>query len=305
LAADIQGRLEDCRSQSDKYLRSVLAWIDASPAGLREAVEYALLTPGKRIRPALALLAAGCVEARPERALPAGCAVEMVHAYSLVHDDLPCMDNDDLRRGLPTVHKKYGEALAILAGDALLTFAFQVLGSEYESRTAAACCRELAVAAGAMGMIGGQVEDLTWEGKIAGRTGTATIEILERVHSAKTGALIRASLCLGLLSVQGERAAGPDVVVRSALDEYGRCLGLVFQITDDLLDVQGQRARTGKQVGKDAGRGKLTYPGLLGVEESRRIAGEIADRAREALRPLGQSAEPLQSLVRLVLARDR
>jgi geranylgeranyl diphosphate synthase type II len=226
----------------------------------------------------------------------------MVHAYSLIHDDLPAMDDDDLRRGQPTVHKKFGEALAILAGDALLTLAFEVLATECNRATAALCCRELAVAAGAGGMVGGQVEDLVWEGEVAGRIGDASVERLEAIHSAKTGALFRASLRLGQFAVQGERLDAPT---RSALDEYGRRFGLAFQIVDDLLDVEGEVSATGKRVGKDAGRGKLTYPGLLGVDESRVRARHLAEEAESALRVLGKNAEPLISLFWSMIERDR
>jgi geranylgeranyl diphosphate synthase type II len=229
----------------------------------------------------------------------------MVHAYSLIHDDLPAMDDDDLRRGLPTVHKKFGEALAILAGDALLTLAFEVLVTDYLSATAARCCRALAKAAGASGMVGGQVEDLAWEGKIAGRTGDASVERLESIHAAKTGALFRASLQLGVLAVQGERANGPDPQNLSAMDEFGRCFGLAFQVVDDLLDVQGETAATGKRVGKDAARGKLTYPGFLGVDESRNRVHRLLEQAECAIRPLGPAAEPLAELMRSVVERDR
>src|SRR5690349_24223496 len=168
---------------------------------------YSLLAPGKRLRPLLAVLACEAAGGSGAEALPAACAVEMIHTYSLIHDDLPAMDDDDLRRGLPTCHKKFGEALAILAGDALLTLAFEVLAGGYPAATAAACCRELARGAGAAGMVGGQVDDLAMES----RTGTGTVEELEFLHARKTGALFRASLRLGVLSAQGERAGGADL----------------------------------------------------------------------------------------------
>ena len=247
---------------------------------------------------------------------PAACAVEMIHAYSLIHDDLPAMDDDDLRRGLPTCHKKFGEALAILAGDALQTTAFQVLADGYPPTTAAAACKELARAAGPAGMIGGQVDDMAASGIAAsGRRETAgmshqpahagrsPVESLEHLHARKTGALIRASLRLGALAAFAPDAAPADVMER--LDGYGRRLGLAFQITDDLLDVEGSADRTGKRVGKDAGRGKLTYPGLLGAEESRRRAERLCREAREQLEPLGPAAAHLLALASYVLERDR
>jgi geranylgeranyl diphosphate synthase type II len=290
------------------------------PAGLREAMEYSLLAPGKRLRPALVFIAAEAAGGEDEQALPAACAVEMIHTYSLIHDDLPAMDDDDLRRGLPSCHKKFGEALAILAGDSLLTLAFQVLTEGCPPTTAAASCRELARGAGAAGMVGGQVLDLAWEnggdksgarreergGIAAVSEATAhTLEALENIHSQKTGALVRACLRLGVVAAQGERPAGPDPVVWESLDAFGRCFGLVFQITDDLLDVEGTALHTGKRVGKDACRGKLTYPGLLGVAESRRRARQLAETALEQLQPLGASGNRLAALTQLALARDR
>jgi geranylgeranyl diphosphate synthase type II len=243
----------------------------------------------------------------------------MVHTYSLVHDDLPAMDDDDLRRGQPTCHKKFGESLAILAGDALLTMAFQVLAESYPAPTAAACCRELARAAGAAGMVGGQVDDLAWEkgvpaapaprGRTGGDAGVApatedrTTQGLEHLHARKTGALIRASLRLGVLAAHGD--AGPEPGLLERFDAYGRCLGLAFQITDDLLDVEGHADQAGKRVGKDAARGKLTYPGLLGVAASRERAARLGAEARGHLAPLGPPAAGLLDLVALVLDRDR
>jgi len=269
------------------------------PASLREAMAYSLLAPGKRLRPLLVMLAAEACGGRPVEALPAACAVEMIHTYSLIHDDLPAMDDDDLRRGQPTCHKKFGEALAILAGDALLTLAFQVLAAGYPPATASACCRELALGAGAEGMVGGQVEDLAWE-----KRGGALAD-LESLHARKTGALFRACLRLGLLVAQGEKAHGPDPGLRESLDAYGRCFGLAFQVTDDLIDVEGNADQAGKRVGKDAGRGKLTYPGFLGTAESRQRALRLCQEAREHLRPLGPAGGQLGALAQSLVARDR
>src|SRR5262249_47976082 len=206
----------------------------------------------KGVRPLLTILAAEAGGGTADGACSAGCAVEMVHTYSLIHDDLPAMDDDDLRRGQPTCHKKFGEALAILAGDALLTMAFQVLAAEYAPATASAACRELALGAGARGVVGGEGGDLAADGEIPGRTGSGTLEELESIHVRKTGALFLASLRLGLLTAQGERPGGPDPAIGQALETYGRCFGLAFQITDDLLDVEGDSAMTGKRVGKDS-----------------------------------------------------
>ena len=245
----------------DAYLPAALDCVGDCPPRLREAMAYSLLAPGKRLRPALVLFACEAVGGTVEIGLGAAAAVEMVHTYSLIHDDLPAMDDDDLRRGRPTCHKQFGEALAILAGDALLTLAFQVLAESYPPAIAAACCRELARGAGGQGMVGGQVEDLAWE-----NDPTGAVNDLEQVHARKTGGAFAPVLRLG--AVVGE--AGPTVI--EALDEYGREFGQAFQIADDLLDVEGSAQDAGKAVGKDAARGKLTYPGLLGVAESRNRA---------------------------------
>jgi geranylgeranyl diphosphate synthase type II len=287
--------------QVEQHLRAYLRLDEGTPPALVEAMRYCLLAPGKRLRPLLVLLAAEACGGNDEdeQALPAACAVEMVHTYSLIHDDLPAMDNDDLRRGLPTCHKQFGEALAILAGDALLTLAFEVLATSYPPATAAACCGALARGAGAAGMVGGQVEDLAWEKK------GGSLETLDNLHARKTGALFGACLQLGVFAVHGERPGGPDPEIRACLEDYGRCFGLLFQITDDLLDVEGDAALTGKQVQKDAARGKLTYPGLLGISASRRQAEVLARQAQSHLAPLGARGHRLASLVQFILARDR
>jgi geranylgeranyl diphosphate synthase type II len=299
---DLSQYLQEKRALVEDHLREALGAARECPAGLLEAMHYGLLAPGKRLRPLLVLLAAESANGRDEQALPAAAAVEMIHAYSLIHDDLPAMDDDDLRRGQPTCHKRFGEALAILAGDALLTLAFQTLADGYPPVTASAACAELARAAGAVGMVGGQADDLAWE---KGTGSGAVLEDLENVHARKTGALFRACLRLGLLVAQGERLGGVDPDLRTALDGYGRCFGQAFQITDDLLDVQGTVEQTGKRVQKDAARGKLTYPGFLGLEESRRRAGQLGRLARDYLRPVGRAGERLAALVELVLNRDR
>ena len=283
------------------------------PEALRQAMRYSLLAPGKRLRPILVLLATAASGGKEEHALPAACAVEMVHTYSLIHDDLPAMDNDDLRRGLPTCHKKFGEASAILAGDGLLTLAFQVLAESYSPLVGAACCRELAQGAGSAGMVGGQMEDLMWENATGQRRDPmmprphqpATVDVLEYIHFAKTGALFCACLKMGAWTAQIATSAEPDAELLRSLSEFGRCFGLVFQITDDLLDVEGTSQETGKRTQKDAALGKLTYPGMLGVAESRRRAGLLQDQARETLGNLGARAKPLLSLLSFVLARNR
>jgi len=264
------------------------------PEPLRAAVRHSLLAPGKRLRPMLVLLAAQACGGPKEAALPAACAVEMVHTYSLIHDDLPAMDDDDLRRGLPTCHKQFGEALAILAGDALLALAFEVLARQVRPpEVAAACCAALAEAAGPCYLVGGQADDL------AAAPAGVSLETLESIHHRKTGAMIEVSLRLGGL------VAGADEPSMEALRQYGRAVGLAFQITDDVLDVRGSEAAAGKRVAKDRARGKLTFPGLLGIDESLRRAEQLVERACRALEPLGDRAAGLESLAHYVLQRNR
>ncbi len=295
---DLSSYLGDRRRLIDTRLAAYLDAETVCPAGLLEAMRYCLLAPGKRLRPLLVLMAADAVGGRWENALPAACALEMVHTYSLVHDDLPAMDNDDLRRGQPTCHKKFGDATAILVGDGLLTLAFQVMAEDVQpSALAAVCCRELAKGAGVAGMVGGQADDLAWE-----RRGNGTVNDLESIHRRKTGALFGVALRLGgLIGLWGRES--PDAL--HALDSYAERLGLAFQIADDLLDVEGQAEQTGKGVGKDAGRGKLTYPGLLGVEESRRRMHQAATEAVSHLAPLGDAGRHLAALVKMIVERDR
>jgi geranylgeranyl diphosphate synthase type II len=267
----------------------------ACPARLAAAMRYSVLGGGKRLRPLLCLMAAEACGADVEAALPAACALELVHAYSLIHDDLPAMDNDDLRRGQPTCHKAFDEATAILAGDALLTLAFEIVAMHTRpARAAIGCIRVLAEAAGAAGMVGGQMADLLAEGRSDG-----TAAALEAIHRRKTGALLRAALRMGAI------VAGADAPRRAALDNYGRAVGLAFQIVDDLLDVQGDEAKLGKRVRKDCELGKWTYPGFLGVDQSRQKARQLADEAVAALAPLGAGGRRLQALALDLLERDR
>jgi geranylgeranyl diphosphate synthase, type II len=227
------------------------------------------------------------------RALPAACAVEMVHTYSLIHDDLPAMDDDDMRRGRPSCHARFGEATAILAGDALLAQAFEVLAGGIDPPAVAArCCAELAAAAGPCNLVGGQQDDLNAE---FARLGT---EQLESIHRRKTGAMIRVSLRLGGI------AAGADESQLAALSTYGEKLGLAFQIVDDLLDLVGTEASLGKRAGKDSGHGKLTFPAVLGVAESRQRAEQQIEAAIDALAPFGARANSLAGLARYVLERN-
>jgi geranylgeranyl diphosphate synthase type II len=297
---DLHQYLRQKRVLVEAALRKAVRPGNGCPGPLADAMCYSLLAPGKRLRPLLAVLACEACGGTGDGALPAACAAEMVHAYSLIHDDLPAMDDDDLRRGLPTCHKKFGEALAILAGDALLTLAFGVLADGYPAATAAACCGELARGAGMAGMVGGQVDDLAMESR-----GGGTLEELESLHARKTGALIRAALRMGVHAAQGERPGGADGEMLGLFDRYGRCLGLAFQITDDLLDVESSAEQTGKRVGKDAARGKLTYPGFLGADESRRRAERLCREAQQAVAGLGAGGRRLAALAQTILERDR
>jgi len=283
---------QELRQQIDAALEQALELGEGCPNQLREAMRYSVLGPGKRLRPILVLLAAEACGGSIPGALPAACAVEMVHAYSLVHDDLPAMDDDDLRRGRPTTHKLFGEATAILAGDALLTLAFEVLAKGVRPpERAAACCATLAEAAGACHLVGGQADDMQPDP-------ARDLQSLESMHRRKTGALLVGSLVLGAIIA---RANAPQT---EALMQYGRRLGLAFQIVDDLLDVRGEESAVGKRVGKDSQAGKLTYPALLGVDESRRRARQLISEACEALGPFGPRAASLQALARYVLERN-
>ena len=307
------GRL---RPLVDAALDDLTKLSSGCPLELREAIRYSLLSPGKRLRPLLVLTAAeacggGSSGGAAQTAIPAAAAVEMVHAYSLIHDDLPAMDDDDLRRGRPTCHKKFGEATAILAGDALLALAFETLTRlECRPEVVARCCATLAEAAGPCQLVGGQAADMA--GGLDSDSAPADDELdpdeilekderleqLESIHRRKTGALILASLRLGSL------VAGADSVASEALEQYGRSLGLAFQITDDLLDARGDEAAMGKRVGKDAGRGKLTFPGLMGIDKSRRLAEQLIGEARDSLVPLWGPTEGLALLAQSVLERN-
>ncbi|NMC19395.1 MAG: polyprenyl synthetase family protein [Thermogutta sp.] len=291
---DTQLHLEALKQTVDSALDEFTRLPEDCPSRLREAMRYSLLAEGKRLRPLLVLLAAEACGGRVSDALPAACAVEMIHAYSLIHDDLPAMDDDDLRRGRPACHRQFDEATAILAGDALLTLAFEVSAKHTSPRERAGeCCALLAEAAGPCRMVGGQMDDILAE------RGGHSLELLERIHRRKTGALIEVSLVLGAV------LAGADERQRRALAEYGRCLGLAFQITDDLLDVEGEEGRVGKRLGKDQDRRKLTFPGLLGIAESRRRAADAVEQACRAVEAFGADARHLKALARSIAERKR
>jgi geranylgeranyl diphosphate synthase, type II len=265
-----------------------------APATIHRAMRYSLFAGGKRIRPILCLQGAAAVSDHSPGALEAGCALEMIHTYSLIHDDLPALDNDDFRRGKPTNHKVFGEAMAILAGDALFTLAMQTL-VRIEGLPAAAkvaLVEELSFGGGTVGgMIGGQVAD------IEGERQPPTPELLESIHRAKTGALLKASVRMGGI------CAGADPWQLDALSKYGEHVGLAFQIVDDILDVEESTEALGKTAGKDAAQGKITFPAVYGLEESRCMAQAECRRAHEALDPFGARAQRLHEIADLIVYR--
>ncbi len=292
-----------CVPKIDQYLDD-LTRDRPDPAALRDAVRYALLGRGKRIRPALAWHACVAAGAPGERSLPAGAAVELVHAFSLVHDDLPALDDDAVRRGMPTLHVHAGEAMAILAGDAMLSMAFEVLAERVlDGSVSTALVRELSQATGAM--IAGQVEDTLQGGNAAG-AGPGARDRLERIHRHKTGALIRASCRMGALcglGAAGARQEGSDIL--NGVTRYGEALGLMFQITDDLLDATTTSEQAGKRTRKDGEAGKLTYPGILGVEPSRAEVEKLRGMALDSVRALGDNGAGLQALCEALARRTR
>ncbi len=269
---------------------------DAAPARLHEAMRYSLEAGGKRLRPALVLDGCACVGGDPDLALPTACAVECLHTYSLIHDDLPCMDDDDLRRGRPSCHKQYDEATALLAGDALQALAFALTAANagvagVSPAQAARAAAELAEAAGAPGMVGGQMLDL-----LAEHT-RPTEDLVEAIHLRKTTALIRASVRCGAI------LGGADEAALAALGRYGTSLGLAFQIVDDILDIEGDEVALGKPVGSDLNHDKATWPAVHGLAASRVRARELVAEAIAALAPFGDAAAPLVALAEFVEQR--
>ena len=285
--------LKDSAATVEAYLAEVLARQKDAPAKLRESIEYSLLAGGKRVRPTLVLESAVACSGNSNRsALAAAGAIELIHTFSLVHDDLPGMDNDDLRRGRPTNHKVFGEAMAILAGDAMTTLAFEILAADASATVAPKLIYELAHASGPQGMIGGQVLDMEGEQK------SLSYEELMRVHAMKTGALLTGACRMGALSVSAS-----DTQL-SALTSFGRYLGLAFQIMDDVLDVTASPEQMGKATGKDAQKGKNTYPALLGLKQSRAEAERQLKLGLEAISSFGKEADGLRTLARFVVERQ-
>lgn len=293
----LKSYLEDCVNEVDKALDRWLPGKDMMPGSLHQAMRYSVFAGGKRLRPILMIAACEAVGGTAQQVMHAACAMEMIHTYSLIHDDLPAMDDDDYRRGQLTNHKVYGEATAILAGDALLTEAFRVLADAdaNQSIPPATTVKVIEIAsrfAGSHGMVGGQVVDMESEGK------EIDFPTLEYIHTHKTGALILASVQIG-----GLLGGGNEEQIAS-LSRFGGAAGLAFQVADDILDVVGDQSEIGKDVGSDQARGKATYPAMLGLAEARQRATELCDMAVDALSPLGAAAETLQTLARYIVERD-
>jgi geranylgeranyl diphosphate synthase type II len=293
---DIKKYLEHKRQDVDRFLESVMPAEDAPPATLHKAMRYSLFAGGKRVRPILAIASCEAIAGSSPSILTVASALELIHTYSLIHDDLPAMDNDDYRRGKLTNHKVFGEAMAILAGDALLTMAFDLVSrpepaNGLDPRAQVRVIQELAAGSGDVGMVGGQVADIEAEGK------DIDLATLEGVHRWKTGKLIRASVRIGAI-VGGAGAAQLD-----ALTGYAEDVGLAFQIADDVLNVTGTREELGKDANTDASRGKKTYPAFFGVEGARKLAEERAASAVQHLKDFDKKADPLRELARYITAR--
>jgi geranylgeranyl diphosphate synthase type II len=297
----LQEKKEIVDSALEKYFpnRPDSAGEGVFPTSLHKAIRYSLFAGGKRIRPILSMAAFEAVGGKGNGILPFACALEMIHTYSLIHDDLPALDNDDYRRGKPTCHKVFGEAIGILAGDGLLTEAFKLMTSQSvqgpslrDGGWVLDVIHEVAQAAGIFGMVGGQVLDIESEGK------EVDLPTLQYIHTHKTGALI-------LVSVRvGARLGGAKEETLKAFTRYGERIGLAFQIADDILNVEGKAALLGKKTGSDLSRGKATYPSLLGVEESKRRARELLEFAVDAIRSFGPEAEPLRKIAGFILSRE-
>lgn len=291
---DLKNYLREWKTVVEAHLERLLPPSSEWPESIHQSMLYSIRAGGKRLRPILAIAACEACGGKPELVLPAACSLEMIHTYSLIHDDLPAMDDDNLRRGKPTNHKVFGEAIAILAGDALLTEAFRVLAAHRPSELSPSTILDLVVAiadaAGSRGMAGGQVADLESEQK------SIPLSELERLHSHKTGKLIRMSVEAGGIFAKASFAQ------LEALRSYGEKIGLAFQIADDLLDIEGGE-EIGKDLGSDLEREKSTYPQLLGIEASRRLAARLVEEAIDLLVHFDKKAEPLRQIARFIVDR--
>ncbi|MBN1881811.1 MAG: polyprenyl synthetase family protein [Deltaproteobacteria bacterium] len=293
---DLSAYLKERIGRVDEYLTGIIDSIDDSSGDLRRAMRYSIFAGGKRLRPMFAIAASETVGGSLGQVLPAACALELIHTYSLIHDDLPAMDNDDYRRGVLTNHKVFGEATAILAGDALLTKAFEVLSDitrfAADPTSLLQISSEIARAAGDAGMVGGQMLDMESEHR------DIDLDTLTMLHRKKTGALIIVSVRTGAI------LGGGDEIQVKQLCEYGECVGLAFQISDDILDVVGDQGKLGKRTGMDEARGKRTFISLLGLEESRKRSKDLIERAIDALSSFGERAEALRAIGRYVIERQ-
>lgn len=296
---DIIQYLQEKKEMVDSALERYLPKKEEFTLNLHKAIQHSLFAGGKRIRPILSIASFETVGGKGERILPFACALEMIHTYSLIHDDLPAMDNDDYRRGQPSCHKVFGEAIAILAGDGLLTEAFKLMTNQPAKDPHSSdrglildLINEVAQAAGVLGMVGGQVADIESEGK------AVDLPTVQYIHTHKTGAMILASVRVGA------KLGGAKEKILKALTRYGESLGLAFQVADDILNVEGKAALMGKKTGSDLSKGKATYPSVLGVEESKKRTRELVLLAVDALKLLGPEADPLREIARFVVARE-
>jgi geranylgeranyl diphosphate synthase type II len=295
---NIDRYLQEKKEIVDSALERYLPKKEEFTSNLHNAIQHSLFAGGKRIRPILSIASFEAVGGKGERILPFACALEMIHTYSLIHDDLPALDNDDYRRGKPTCHKVFGEAIAILAGDGLLTEAFRLMtnqppeDSHSNGNVILDLVNEVAQAAGVSGMVGGQVVDVESEGK---RVDLPTVQY---IHARKTGAMILASVRVGA------KLGGAKGETLDALTRYGESIGLAFQVVDDVLNVEGKAALMGKKTGSDLSRGKATYPSVLGLEESKKKGRELVKAAVDALNPFGPEADPLREIARFIAARE-
>lgn len=293
---DIELYLQDRKKQIDTALTKLIPPESDYPPTLCKAMRYSVLGGGKRIRPILAMAAFEAVDGKGDGIIPFSCALELIHTYSLIHDDLPAMDDDDFRRGRPTVHRVFGEALAILTGDALLAEAFRTMSRGalehgIDPEVAVDIIHEISQAAGFSGLVGGQVVDLESEGR------DVDLPTVEYIHTHKTGALILGSVRTGA------KLGRTSCEMLEALSRYGGRIGLAFQVVDDILNIVGESSKLGKSVGSDEARKKATYPGVVGIEEAKHLAENLAEEAISYLAVFGSSAEPLREIARYVVRR--
>ncbi len=294
---DLKAYLQDRREKVEEALANILPEAEGPAAGVVQAMRYSLFAGGKRLRPILCIAGAEALGVHGNQVMPAACALEMIHTYSLIHDDLPAMDNDDMRRGKPTNHIVFGEAVAVLAGDGLLTEAFRVMAQIPFGKTQPeALLRVISLvahASGYQGMVGGQVTDIQSEGK---KVEPSTLEF---IHTHKTGALIAASVTSGAI------LGGASEAQVTAINRYGRGIGLAFQISDDILDVEGDREKMGKGVGGDARKKKATYPSVHGLDRSKEIQKQAIDEAIRSLEPFDHKADPLRAIASYIIERKK